>query len=41
MAAQVRALIADHGIVLSDRQATKTQMSLHRIAGIPVRSVAA
>jgi hypothetical protein len=38
VAAQVRELIADHGIVLSDRQVTKTQMSLHRIAGIPVRT---
>jgi hypothetical protein len=37
VAAQVRALIADHGIVLSDRQATKTQLLLHRIAGIPGR----
>jgi hypothetical protein len=33
VAAQVRALIADRGIVLSDLQATKTQMSLHRITG--------
>jgi hypothetical protein len=35
VAAQVRELIAHHGIVLADRQATKTRMSLHRIAGIP------
>jgi hypothetical protein len=32
VAAQVRALILDHGIVLSSRQATKTHTSLHRIA---------
>lgn len=29
---QVRGLIVDHGIVLADRQVTKTQMSLQRIA---------
>lgn len=35
VAAQVCELIAHHGIVLADRQVTKTRMSLHRIAGIP------
>ena len=30
-AAMIRALIADHGITLSSRQATKTQMPLQRL----------